>query len=98
MRNDKYFVDALEKIKQTIKKLNIKGTVYIFGSSIRDDYLKTSDIDLAIKTKNTKDIAILRYELEELNIPYKVDLIDLTYAANKLKEIILKEGIILWKK
>jgi len=97
MREDKKFFEALEKIKNILIKKNIKGIVYLFGSSIRDDYIKTSDIDLAIDTPDKKIITLLRNEFEELNIPYKIELIDLKEAGKNLREEILKTGIILWK-
>ena len=97
MREDKKFFEALEKIKNILIKKNIKGIVYLFGSSIREDYIKTSDIDLAIDTPDKKIITLLRNEFEELNIPYKIELIDLKEAGKNLREEILKTGIILWK-
>jgi len=39
----------------------------------------------------------LRYQLEELPIPYKIDLIDLEEVGNNLREEILKSGVIIWK-
>ena len=97
MRQDRHFLDSLEMIKSTLSKLNFKGTVYLFGSSVREDYKSFSDIDLAISTPDKKLIPILRYQLEELPIPYKIDLIDLEEANTNLKEDILKNGIIIWK-
>jgi predicted nucleotidyltransferase len=40
MRKDKYFLDSLERIKTLLSRLNFKGTVYLFGSSVREDYKK----------------------------------------------------------
>ena len=97
MRQDKHFLDSLEMIKSTLSKLNLKGTVYLFGSSVREDYKSFSDIDLAISTSDKKLIPLLRYQLEELPIPYKIDLIDLEEVGNNLREEILKSGVIIWK-
>jgi predicted nucleotidyltransferase len=80
MRRDKYFLESLERIKTLLSRLNFKGTVYLFGSSVREDYKKTSDIDLAVSTSDKKLITLLKYKLEELPIPYKIDLLDLENA------------------
>ena len=97
MRRDKYFLDTLEKIKNLLSELNLKGTVYLFGSSVREDYKESSDIDLAVLTSDKKIITLLRYQLEELPIPYKIDLVDLEEVSKDLKEEILKSGVVIWK-
>jgi predicted nucleotidyltransferase len=97
MRKDKHFVEALEKIKECLDKKSFKGVVYLFGSSIRDDYLATSDIDIAIYTPDKKIITILRTEFEDLNIPYKIDLIDLSEVSWDFRNQVINQGIILWK-
>ena len=96
MRRDKYFLDTLEKIKNLLSELNLKGTVYLFGSSVREDYKESSDIDLAVLTSDKKIITLLRYQLEELPIPYKIDLVDLEEVSKDLKEEILKSGVVIW--
>lgn len=52
--------------------------VYIFGSRANGSYRKTSDIDLAVKfaSGGKSDLAKLRFEMEELPVIYKIDLID----------------------
>jgi len=97
MRKDKYFRDTLEKIKNLLSEFNFKGTVYLFGSSVREDYKESSDIDLAVLTSDKKIITLLRYQLEELPIPYKIDLVDLEEVSKDLKEEILKSGVVIWK-
>jgi predicted nucleotidyltransferase len=97
MRTDKYFIESLERIKTLLSRLNFKGTVYLFGSSVREDYKKTSDIDLAVSTNDKKIITLLKYELEELPIPYKIDLLDLEEVGEELKKEILNQGILIWK-
>jgi predicted nucleotidyltransferase len=71
MRRDKHFLDSLERIKTLLSRLNFKGTVYLFGSSVREDYKKTSNIDLAVSTSDKKLITFLKYELEKLPNLYK---------------------------
>jgi hypothetical protein len=40
---------------------------------------------------------ILRSDFEELDIPYKVDLVDLSEVGESLREEIFKSGVIIWK-
>jgi len=97
MRNDKYFLYALDKIKEILNKINFKGSVYLFGSSVTENYLDISDMDIAVVTPQKKLFTLLKYELEELNIPYKIDLTNLEEAGEKLKKEILKSGVLIWK-
>jgi predicted nucleotidyltransferase len=97
MRNDKYFLDALDKIKNLLSTIALRGSVYLFGSSVKESYKSTSDIDIAVISDDKKKVILLKSEIEELNIPYKVDLIDLKEAGEKIREEILKDGVLIWK-
>jgi predicted nucleotidyltransferase len=51
-------------------------TIVLFGSRARGDFDKHSDIDVGILPKNGynhKKLILLKEELENLNIPYSVD-------------------------
>ncbi len=51
--------------------------VFIYGSRAKENYKKTSDIDLAIRLrKNCKEIARIKSELEDLPIIYEINLIN----------------------
>ena len=69
----------------------------LFGSRARGDYKETSDVDLAIASK--EDIRTpMQAALDESQLPYTFDLIDYTNQSNKkLQESIDREGIVLWK-
>lgn len=71
-----------------------EAQIYLFGSRARGDASEYSDIDIAIKgskpLKNT--LASVRFAIEESQIPYKVDLVDLSLAPY-LESVIQKEGI-----
>jgi predicted nucleotidyltransferase len=70
------------------------ATLWIFGSRVRGDYKKFSDIDILYDTNNifpTGAISKIKEDLEESRLPYKVDLVDVSdlaksYAANINKE------------
>lgn len=76
------------------------NSAVIFGSRARGDYNKTSDIDIAIFSNEitTSRVNLLRYNLDELDIIYKIDIVDF-YKLSKqaLKENIINEGIEIYK-
>ena len=71
--------------------------VYLFGSWARGEERITSDIDLAIEGEDVSEIAMqVRETLEESDIPYRVDVVNLVEASPELLANVRKEGI-LWK-
>ena len=72
--------------------------VYLFGSYARGDYRISSDVDIAVAGAEALPagmLAELRDSLEESNLPYRVDLIDLNDAGESFRSRVLEEGI-LW--
>ena len=76
--------------------------VILFGSRAKGNYKKGSDIDLAIKGKNSSPSLALNlkaYLNEELPIPYFVDVIDYnSLNYQELKEHINRVGKPFYKK
>jgi len=98
MRDDEIFRKSLNLILEVLKKnLNSQAKVYLFGSSVKGDYKKFSDIDIAIENGDKKAITNIRYQIENLNIPYKVEIIDLSKVSKEFKKEILKTGVLIWK-
>lgn len=92
----------LERIRSlALKVFAAEGVnIYLFGSWARGTMRHSSDVDLAIEgtgSEVTRKIASLREQLEESTIPYRVDVVDMTQAAEALCDEIRREGI-LWKK
>lgn len=89
-------INNLDDFKQFLVKFfaNKKVKIYLFGSRAKNTYTPYSDIDIAIESQEISnyDISILKEIVEESNLPYKVDIIDLNVASN-LKEVVEKEGI-----
>ena len=85
---------TIEDLKKYLIKTFPNDNIYLFGSRAREDNSIYSDIDIAIESKKSlsKKLSLIRYELEESQIPYKIDLIELSKAPY-LKNIIKKEGI-----
>ncbi len=93
------------KVLQQIKDLVLSSMasqdvqIYLFGSWARGEQKQSSDVDIAIEGKEnmTSSICMLREKLEESNVPYRVDLVDMQFASKILLKKIRQEGI-LWKK
>ena len=94
--------ENLEAIVSIIKKYEEVEKAVIFGSRARGDYKDCSDIDIALfgntltHTINTK----IFYDIDELYLPYKIDLINFNSIEDEdaIKENILKEGIEIYVK
>jgi len=74
--------------------------IVLFGSRARGDYTRVSDIDVGILLEenkaNRKKFILLKERVENSNIPYKVDLVDLSQTSEEFREKALREGI-SWK-
>jgi len=95
-----------ENCCETVKSLILdifkdeKVSIILFGSRAKGNFYYNSDIDIGILPENGYDrrkMTVTREKLEELNIPYKVDVVDLSEVSESFKENVLKYGEI-WKK
>jgi predicted nucleotidyltransferase len=91
---------ALEEVRRLV--LEVIGTkraaVYLFGSWARGQATRLSDIDVAIDPYTTLPrgtLSRLRERLEESQVPYHVDVVDLTRATPEFRRRVLAEGV-LW--
>lgn len=95
---------SIQNIDQIIKTFSVVSKieeVIIFGSRAKGNFKPGSDIDLAINGKNLNfdDLLELHVKLDELNLPYKLDLI--LYNEIKDKEVlshIKRLGKVFYKK
>lgn len=72
--------------------------VYLFGSYARGDQRPTSDVDIALEPLDalpTGLVSRLREAVEESDIPYEVEIVDLSEADDRFRARVLSEGI-LW--
>ena len=92
---------TLEQIKDLVLSSMASQDVqiYLFGSWARGEQKQSSDVDIAIESKENiaSSICSLREKLEESSIPYRIDLVDMQFAGKVLLQKIHQEGI-LWKK
>lgn len=95
------FDQSLRKVKHAVLKAfeNDNVMIVLFGSRARGNAHRTSDIDIGILPSDEYDrdkIASLRAEFEEMNIPYTVDLVNLSGVSGDFRQKVLAEGEI-WK-
>lgn len=90
-----YKIKTVEDLKQFLKEIfkeeNVK--VYLFGSRAEERNTEHSDIDLAFESDKdiNKKLSQLKYILEESNLPYKVDIVDLK-SASYLRKTVKEKG------
>ncbi|MDD2402582.1 MAG: nucleotidyltransferase domain-containing protein [Clostridia bacterium] len=88
----------IDSITDVIKKYKVDKAV-IFGSRARGDYKKTSDIDIAIYSKSMTylDLNLLRDQLDQLYIIYKMDIVQMERLTNKkMIENVEKDGEVVF--
>ncbi len=90
-------ISTIDELRSFLKDFfeNKRVEIYLFGSRARGDFQSGSDIDLAILSEEplSEELAVIREILEESNLPYKVDLVELRYTNEKLKQKVIQEGI-----
>ncbi len=92
--------EVLEKIKKVLASYPIERAV-IIGSRARGTPQKGSDIDLVIFAENLSFSQYLKLmaELDELNLPYEIDLIKYDLIKDKeFLEKIKREGREIYRK
>ena len=92
---------ALERVREiTLQVLaNRDVRVYLFGSSVTGRLHRSSDIDVAIDPLCVLPSALLaelRERLEESEVPYDVDIVDLSAATPEIRASVEQEGL-LWR-
>ncbi len=88
-------------IISVLKKNNKITNVILFGSRAKGDFAPSSDVDLALCGNNLKlnDVLDASIEIENLNLPYKFDLIIYDRIAEpSLLDHIKRVGIALFEK
>ncbi len=95
---DNEFVERLKEcVLESLRDEDLK--IILFGSRARRDNITCSDVDIGIIPKGEFDrrkLVLLREDLEDLNIPYKVDIVDFSSVSEVFKREALKEAEI-WK-
>lgn len=91
-------LNRLTEVIQTLSKVN---KIVLFGSRVKGNAKPSSDWDFALFGSNitTNDILTLQVEIEDLWLPYSVDLIDYNSIQNDaLREHIDRVGKVVWSR
>lgn len=87
----------LKIVQNILKKYFDESTkIWVYGSRAKGTAKKYSDLDLAIDTGTMLSallISEIAYELEESDLPYKVDLVDWTTLSPHFKQRISSDKI-----
>ena len=85
-----------ETVKNILLKIVPEADVFIFGSRTTSCAKVHSDLDLAIKANEAiaKNIMRnLRIAFEDSDLPFRVDVVDLTTVNEPFKEIIKNQAV-----
>ena len=91
----------IKNIVAILKENNKVQKIILFGSRAKSTHSNGSDIDIALKGNNlnTNDVLSLSVELDELDLPYKIDLVIYDRIEEKsLKEHIDRAGVVLFER
>ena len=89
-----------DKIIAVISIFCPNAKIYLFGSYVRGDVRRSSDIDIAIDNQEKLsflEINQIRHMIDVLNIIPSVDVVDFNRVPIAMQENIIKDGIV-WKK
>jgi predicted nucleotidyltransferase len=73
--------------------------IVLFGSRARGDNYISSDVDIGIIPYgkfDEKKITLLKENVENLNIPYKVEIVDFSGVSESFRKESLKKAVV-WK-
>jgi len=93
MIDEKYIIRIREILQKHLAK---DERIFVFGSSVESEHF--GDIDLAIISDNPetdKAIYRIKYDLEESNLPYKFDVININKTKDSFRARVLN-GPKLW--
>lgn len=97
MYSNNYLMKLKDLILKSLKDEEVK--IILFGSRARADSRSTSDVDIGLipygKLDNKK-LLMLKEKIEDLNIPYKVEIVDFSQTSKSFKKEAMKE-VIVWK-
>lgn len=96
-RENKHILKLKEIIIGLLKNEDVK--IVLFGSRARKDDYICSDVDIGIIPYGKieeKKITLLKEKIEDINIPYKVEIVDFRDVSEDFKNLALKDAIV-WK-
>jgi predicted nucleotidyltransferase len=94
---NKYIQKIKELVLDFLKDEEVK--IVLFGSRARKDSSIFSDVDIGVMPYGKLDetrLILLREKVENLNIPYKVEIVNFSEVSPEFKEEASRD-IIVWK-
>jgi len=94
---NKYLIYLKKFIIDFLKDEDVK--IILFGSRSRKDHFPSSDVDVGIipsKRIDQKKLTLLREKIENLNIPFKVDIVNFADVSADFKKEARKDAE-LWR-
>ena len=88
----------LAEVQQILKEHMPEYTVWAFGSRVRGDAKKYSDLDLAIITDapiSLSKMADLKEAFNDSSLIFKVDIVDWAITSESFRRIIEVENVVL---
>lgn len=88
-----------QKIIAIISVLIPEAHIYLFGSRARGTNAQYADIDIALdagKELSNVDVDEIKSMLNESNIEYKIDIVDIYQVSDLMRQQIMQEKVI-WK-
>ena len=98
LTDEERFIDQAKVILKRALQ-NQPFAVYLFGSRAAGKARGNSDFDVAVlaDVDISHELSQAREMLEESNIPFKFDVVELRSTSPAFKEAVLKQGILLWR-
>ncbi len=89
-------IKSMKDLEKIIKEI-FKGKrvrVFIFGSRARGEHTQRSDLDIGFISEEdiSYEISLLREFLEESNLTFAVDIVDLNRTSKDFREAVIKEA------
>jgi len=90
----------LSQIKAILARVfkNKKCEIYLFGSRAGGTQTAVSNFDVAVLASEelSRELSLAREALEDSNIPFIVDLVDLQATSATFSRRVQAEGVLLW--
>jgi predicted nucleotidyltransferase len=94
---NKYILKLKKMVIDFFKYDRVK--IVLFGSRARGENYISSDVDIGIIPYGEfeeEKITLLKEKIEDLNIPYKVEIVNFTEVSKEFKQEALKD-VMIWK-
>jgi len=85
----------LAQIKRALDQVLGDCQAYLFGSRATNRFSEASDFDIAVWASRNidRELSLAREQLENSNIPFTVDLVDLSTTSEEFARRVRQEGI-----